>query len=228
VNLFAERLKDVLWPRTCAVSDCGRPSDRLGSYICSRCNETLPWYDEYAKSAFAYLEPISHLINIYKFNNAIHLTADFAEYLETAFRKKYDVSKVDLVVPVPLHSKRLAKRGYNQSGLLAAAFAKRIDRLYDETSLVRLRDTAHQSRLSGDDRRKNLNGVFRVTCPSQVRGRTIVLIDDVMTTGATIEECSNALYDAGAYKVLPFVLAKALMDEDVGEDYLSAGKSKVN
>lgn len=208
------------------MGDCGRPSDRSGSYICSRCHETLPWYDEYAKSAFAYLEPVSHLINIYKFNDAVHLTEDFAGYLETAFRKKHDASSVDLVVPVPLHPRRLAERGYNQSGLLAAAFAKRIGRLYDEVSLVRLLDTVHQSRLSGEDRRKNLHGVFRVVRPSRVRGRTVVLVDDVMTTGATIEECSKALYDAGAHKVLPFVLAKTLMDEDLGEDYLPAGGAK--
>ena len=217
MNPLAERLKDVLWPRTCAVCDCGRPSDRPGSYICSRCYATLPWYDEFAKSAFAYLEPVSQLINIYKFNGADYLTDDFADALERSFRKKHDVSPVDLVIPVPLHPRRLAQRGYNQSGLLAAAFAKRIGRICDETSFARVRDTAHQSRSSGDERRTNLKGAFRAVDPSGVRGRTIVLIDDVMTTGATLEECSEALYAAGAYKVIPFVLAKALMNEDLGE-----------
>lgn len=220
MNYLAERLKDVLWPRTCAVCDCGRPSDRPASYICSRCYETLPWYDEFAKSAFGYLEPVSQLVNIYKFNGAVYLTEDFADALELSFRKKHDATAVDVVVPVPLHPRRLAERGYNQSGLLAAAFAKRINRLCDETSLVRIRDTEHQSRSSGDDRRKNLKGAFRTADPSRIRGRTIVLIDDVMTTGATLDECSEALYAGGAYKVIPFVLAKALMDEDLGEDFI--------
>lgn len=215
MNPLAERLKDVLWPRTCAVCDCGRPSDRPGSYICSRCYATLPWYDEFSKSAFAYLEPVSQLINIYKFNGADYLTDDFADALERSFRKKHDVSAVDLVIPVPLHPRRLAQRGYNQSGLLAAAFAKRIGRLFDDTSFVRVRDTEHQSRSSGDERRTNLKGAFRAVDPAGVRGRTIVLIDDVMTTGATLEECSEALYAGGAYKVIPFVLAKALMNEDL-------------
>ena len=218
MDSITERLKDVLWPRTCAVRDCGRPSDRPGSYICSRCYATLPWYDEFAKSAFAYLEPVSQLVNIYKFNGARYLTEDFAEALEKAFRKKYDVTAVDVVVPVPLHKFRLAKRGYNQSGLLAKLFARRIGRFYDEESLVRIRDTEHQSRSSGDERRENLKGAFRVITPSAIRGRTVVLIDDVMTTGSTVEECSAALYAGGACKVIPFVLAKALMDEDLGED----------
>ena len=220
MNSPAERLKDVLWPRTCAVRDCGRPSDRPGSYICSRCYATLPWYDEFAKSAFGYLEPVSQLVNIYKFNGAEYLAEDFADAMELSFRKKHDVAAVDVVVPVPLHPRRLAERGYNQSGLLAAAFAKRINRLCDETSLVRIRDTEHQSRSNREDRRKNLKGAFRTVDPSRIRGRTVVLIDDVMTTGATIDECSEALYAGGAYKVIPFVLAKALMDEDLGYDFI--------
>ena len=138
--------------------------------------------------------------------------------MEISFRKKYDVTAVDVVVAVKIHKFRLAKRGYNQSGLLAKSFARRIGRFYDEESLVRIRDTEHQSRSSGDERRENLKGAFRVITPSAIRGRTVVLIDDVMTTGSTVEECSAALHAGGACKVIPFVLAKALMDEDFGED----------
>ena len=215
MNLLVERLKDVFWPRTCAVRGCGCPSDRPGSYICSRCHAELPWHDGFLKSAFAYLEPVVQLVNDFKFSGAEHLTADFAGAMETAFRKKHDASAADLVVPVPLHPKRLSRRGYNQSALLAEAFAERIGRLCDGTSLVRVRDTAHQSRLTGEERLKNLKGAFKVVDPSRIRGRTVVLVDDVMTTGATVGECSAALYAAGAHKVIPFVLAKALMDDDV-------------
>lgn len=212
-------IKDMLWPRTCAVRDCGRSVDRADGYICSHCYETLPWYDEFAKSAFAYLEPISDLINSYKFFGATYLAEDFAAAMEASFRKKHDAAAVDLVTPVPLHRNRLVERGYNQAGLIAKAFARRIGRVCDETSLARLRDTEHQSRSSGDERRKNLKGAFRVVEPSLVRGRTVVLIDDVMTTGSTLDECTEALVAGGAYRVIPFVLAKALMDEDLGEDF---------
>ena len=215
---LAERLKDILWPRTCAVRDCGCPVDRPSGYLCSRCYATLPWYDEFAQSAFAYLTPIPELVNRYKFNGATYLTDDFAEALTRSFRRKHEVAAVDVVVPVPLHRNRLRERGYNQSGLLAAAFAARLGRRCDETSFARIRDTEHQSRSTGDERRQNLKGAFRVVDPTQIRGRTVVLVDDVMTTGATVEECTSALCAAGAYRVIPFVLAKALMDEDVSED----------
>lgn len=203
-----------MWPRTCAVSDCGRPSDRHGSYICSHCYATLPWHDESDSSAFAYLEPVSQLINIFKDRGAVHLTADFAGALELSFRKKHDASCVDAVFPVPLHPRRLSERGYNPAGLLARAFAKRINRVCDETSLVRIRDTEHQSRLSAEERRKNPKGAFRAKDASMIKGRTIVLIDDVATTGTTMNECAKALYAGGAHKVIQFALAKALMDED--------------
>jgi len=217
VNALAERVKDLLWPRTCAVHDCGRPVDRPAGYICSRCYATLPWYDEFAKSAFAYLAPVAELVNMYKFSGATYLAEDFAEALEKSFREKHEAAAVDLVVPVPLHPNRLRERGYNQSGLLAAAFARRLGRRFDETSLVRIRDTKHQSRSTGDERRRNVKGAFRVAAPTNVRGRVVVLVDDVMTTGATLDECEAALIDGGAYRVIPFVLAKALLDEDLDE-----------
>ena len=99
-------------------------------------------------------------------------------------------------------------------------FTRRLGRLCDETSLVKIRDTEHQSRSSGDERRENLKGAFRVVCPSRIRGRTVVLIDDVMTTGATTDECARALLAGGAHRVITFTLAKALMDEDLGEDFV--------
>ena len=220
MSIFAERLKDLVWPRTCAVRECGRPVDRPCGYICSRCYATLPWYDEFAKSTFAYLEPVSALIKDFKFRGATYLAEDFAAALELSFRKKHDASAVDVVVPVPLHPRRLLERGYNQSEMLAAAFAARLHRRCEAAVLKRLRDTTHQSRSSGDERRKNLKGAFRVQDPSLIRGRSVVLVDDVMTTGATVEECAAALTAAGAFRVQPFVLSKALMDEDLGEDFL--------
>ena len=224
MNALAEWLKDMVWPRTCAVRTCGRPvEDRPGSYICATCGATLPWYDEFASSAFAYLEPIDALILDYKFSGAVYLTDDFAEALETAFRRKHDVATVDVVVPVPLHPIRRRERGYNQSELLAVAFARRIGRFCERRALRRIRETEHQTRLSGDERRVNLKGAFRVVEPARIRGRTIVLVDDVMTTGSTLDECTKALKAAGAFRVIPFVLAKALMDEDFDAPSPSSG-----
>ena len=218
-------MKDALWPRRCAVPDCGRPSDRPGSYICSRCLATLPWFDEYAKSAFAYLSPVAALVKKFKFNGARHLARDFAALLARSFEKKHDAAEVDLVVPVPLHPRRLRERGYNQSALLAASFARLLGRQFDGRSLVRIRDTEHQARSTGEERRRNLKGAFQVVAPENVRGRMVVLIDDVITTGSTINECVATLVGAGAYRVQAFALAKALLDEDLGEDFSDVKES---
>ena len=226
MGVILDRIRDHLWPRTCAVRECGRRVDRPQSLICSRCYATLPWYEEFAKSAFAYLEPIAELITGFKFDGKTSLAGDFAAALELSFRSKHDAAAVDVVVPVPLHPNRLRERGYNQSALIAAGFAKRIGRVCDVDSLVRIRDTEHQSRSTGEERRLNLKGAFRVLDPAMIRGRTVVLVDDVMTTGATVDECSAALMAAGAHRVIPFVLAKALMDEDLGEDYIGGIPAK--
>lgn len=213
-----ERLKDALWPRTCPVDGCARPSDLPGLHLCSRCRAELPWYREYAKSALAYLDPLPQLVNRFKFYGAAWLAEDFADLLEESFRSKFDAAAVDVVVPVPLHPRRLRTRGYNQSELLAAALAGRLDRLCDSTSLVRILDTEHQSRLSGEARRKNLLGAFKVADTSRIRGRTVLLVDDVTTTGSTFAECERVLREGGAFRVYPFALAKALTDEDVDGD----------
>ena len=205
---------DFLWPRTCAVRDCGRKMDRAG-YICSRCYASLPWFDDCPSAAFAYLADIPELIGIYKFNNGRYLADGFADAMELAIRKKHPASEIDLVVPVPLHPKRLAERGFNQSALLAEKLAARLNRACNQSALTRLRDTPHQSRSTGDERRKQIAAAFRATDASQIRGRTILLIDDVATTGATLDECTSALRTAGAYRVIPFTLAKALLDEDL-------------
>ena len=205
---------DFIWPRTCAVQDCSRKMDRDG-YICSRCYATLPWFDECPSTTFAYLSPISELIRTYKFNNGKYLAEGFAEAMELAICKKQPVSEIDLIVPVPLHPKRLASRGYNQSAILAEKLAERLNRACNQFTLLRLRDTPHQSRSNADERRKQIVGAFRVADVSSVRGRTILLVDDVSTTGATLDECTSALRAAGAYRVIPFTLAKALFDEDM-------------
>lgn len=219
-----EHLKDALWPRTCPVRDCARLSDVPGRHLCSRCRASLPWYREYAKSALAYLEPLPQLINSFKFRDAVWLAEDFADLLEESFRSKFDVSSVDVVMPVPLHPRRMRTRGYNQSELLAAALARRFDRLCDSTSIARIRDTEHQSRLSGNERRKNVQGAFKAVDPSRIRGRTVLLVDDVTTTGSTLVECERVLSENGAFRVYPFALAKALTDEDVDGDMVRAGR----
>ncbi|AUX47130.1 competence protein F [Sorangium cellulosum] len=114
-----------------------------------------------------------------------------------------------LVIPVPLHPRRLAERGYNQAALLAAHVAFGLAASLAPRALCRVRTTAQQAQLSRDLRLQNVAGAFRVREPERVRGRGIALIDDVATTGATLAACRDALLDAGALSVTCLVLASA-------------------
>ena len=105
----------------------------------------------------------------------------------------------DLVVPVPLHPRRLAARGYNQAGLLADVVAFELDLAVDPTALRRIRDTEVQAELGRADRQRNVEGAFRAT--QRVAGRRVLIVDDVATTGATLQACAEPVRAAGAQRV---------------------------
>jgi ComF family protein len=121
--------------------------------------------------------------------------------------RAHDLS-FDLVVPVPLHQARLRERGYNQAGLLAQALARRVECAYEAEALVRHRATAPQVELDASARRENVRDAF--LCAGDVSGRRVLVIDDVCTTGATLESCAAPLYAAGADCVWALTLARAL------------------
>lgn len=106
--------------------------------------------------------------------------------------------EVDLVVPVPLHVRRLRERSFNQSQLLAGAVARRVGKGVEASVLKRVRETAPQVSLTGRERRANVKDAFLVAAPRSVAGTTVLLVDDVITTGATVRECAKALGKAGA------------------------------
>ena len=116
---------------------------------------------------------------------------------------------VDVVVPVPLHPRRLAERGYNQAALLAAHVADGLAVSLAARALCRVRSTAQQAQLSRDRRLRNVAGAFRVRAPERVQRRRVALLDDVATTGATLAACRDALLGAGAASVTYLVLATA-------------------
>ncbi len=116
----------------------------------------------------------------------------------------------DLVVPVPLHPKRLRWRGFNQAALLAAEVARRLDCKLDTISLVRVVATLPQTANDLEARRRNVRRAFAVRRAHRIANRRVLLVDDVMTTGATANECARALRAAGARSVDVFTLARVL------------------
>lgn len=119
------------------------------------------------------------------------------------------VASSDLLVPVPLHPRRLRERGFNQSALIAAALARVSGRPCFPEALVRRRDTAPQSGLKAAERRRNMRDAFVVRRRARVAGRVVTVVDDVVTTGATAQACARALTLAGAAEVRLLTAARA-------------------
>ncbi len=139
-----------------------------------------------------------------KYHQVRGLAPLFATLMAPAWRTR-DVT-ADLVLPVPLHSRKLRQRGYNQSALLARSLGESLGLPFDGSALVRTRDTGTQVGLSRDKRGQNVLDSFR--CSGAVDGKTVLVVDDVATTGSTLSACAQALRDAGATSVWGIVLAR--------------------
>jgi len=117
-----------------------------------------------------------------------------------------------LTVPVPLHIRRLRERGFNQSLLLAKVVATDLGTQLDYLSLVRIRHTRAQTGLRKEERRKNVKDAFSIIYPEIIKGKKILLVDDVFTTGYTLNECARTLKKSGAMVVICLTLARTLVD----------------
>lgn len=190
-------------------SRCGLPLDTAvaAGHHCGDCLRGLFIFQR-ARALFEYGEPVAGLILQLKFSGERAVLSTLGRLAEEAgIRERLDPP--DLVLPVPLHPARLRRRGFNQALVIArAVFPQWRDQLKAEL-LIRQRPTIAQSRLNGQARRHNLGGAFAVTAPNLVRNAKILLVDDVLTTGTTVNECTRCLLAAGAASVEVFTLARA-------------------
>lgn len=210
------RVLDLLWPRNCEI--CGRPVDREGRYVCADCLNRIPFvrpedgmYEiDDAASAVRFECETREIVNGYKFRGCIWLRDDFVDWMEAAARARFDIDAIDAVVAIPTTLGHGMDRGYDQSAMLADALAKRIDRVFLGRAVARTGHPKRQSSLGEEERVENVKGTFAVRQPERVRGRTILLVDDIMTTGATLSECARTLKDAGAWRVWSLTLARSV------------------
>jgi ComF family protein len=213
------RLRFIATP-LCRI--CGRPFAQRADHdhYCGECLQNPPPYDM-ARSAAVYAPPLDALVQRLKYDGRLQTARPLGDLLRAAFQHNWSARPVDLILPVPLHRRRLRSRGFNQVQVLlrdwsrpgsrqdlapvAAAVAPRL--------LVRRRHTPPQAGLPRPERIRNMRGAFAVTQPRAVAGRRILVVDDVMTTGATLAACVEVLRNAGAARVDVLTLARAVRND---------------
>jgi ComF family protein len=217
---------DLLYPPRCAV--CGRHGD----FLCAACYDGLPladgprcdacwlpasWGDCRAcaqhepaftalRSAFRYVDDVRTLVHAFKYGGQSSLAPSLAAPMLDAY-----VSgglHAEVIVAVPMTGLRQRRRGYNQAALLARQLSRALDLPYSD-ALRRRGFAGQQARSSGaDERRRNVAGVFSVAKPQAIEYQRVLLVDDIATTGATLDACARSLLDAGARDVVALTLAR--------------------
>ncbi|MFA5158314.1 MAG: ComF family protein [Patescibacteria group bacterium] len=218
---------DLIFPKTCV--NCGK----FGSFVCNDClskikpikTQVCPKCGKISdlgkwcsgckgKSNLAGIivgaayrsGPTKEMIHYLKYNSVKELARPLADLLIDQLIEEELSNKV-IVASVPLHKKRYLERGYNQSEIIAKIVVAKLGLNY-QNLLVRKKYTESQVKLKGGARRSNLTGAFAVLDPVSIKGKTILLIDDVSTTGSTLEECARVLRAAGAMRIYGLVIAR--------------------
>ncbi|HMP88996.1 MAG TPA: ComF family protein [Kiritimatiellia bacterium] len=233
-------LTDLLFPRTCAgcglalleqgmhvcwdcretlsiisppfCSCCGEPvHGRIDhAYVCHSCMKRPPAY-RHARAAIHYNVIGKRLVTQFKYNHALWLETMLAELLAAGVQAHLRPDDYDVITAVPLHPVKRRERGYNQSWLLAKSLAGLLNKpICRPDSLKRTRPTPSQTRLTAGKRLTNVLGAFNVNDPRAWMGKRVLLIDDVMTTGATASACATVLREAGAEYVDVATVARGI------------------
>jgi len=178
-------------------------------HLCSGCLTDERYFAQ-ARAIGPYEGLMAEVISRFKYQGASRLAKPLGTLLAAYQDPEFPFSRFNLILPVPLHPRRLRQRGFNQALLLA----RRISRVHsiplDFTALQRTRLAQPQTQLSGAERLKNIRGAFEVLRPAAVADKKILLIDDVFTTGATVQECAKVLLKSGAKRVDVLTLARTL------------------
>jgi ComF family protein len=228
---LSRQLHNLLFPPQCVSCDavgawlcprCAQSVEPIGELLCRRCGrgqaietDSCPFCADRStfpltqvRAAAFHQAPLREAIHAFKYESCAELSAPLARYMVAAYAKSCwhrSFASVDLVAPVPLHEDRLRERGFNQSELLAAEFCRGVRLPMEAQAIRRVRHTPHQVGLDAKSRRLNVADAF-MTSPS-VAGKHLLLIDDVYTTGATLNACAKSAISAGAATVSALTLA---------------------
>jgi ComF family protein len=167
-------------------------------------------YFTIARALGAFEGSLQEAIHRWKYEGKTYLTPFFADWMAEGLNRHWEPGSLDLLIPVPLHTRRLRERGFNQALLLVRELSRRTGIPYRKSILQKKKSTIPQVNLSGAEREKELRGTFHVIGKEELSGLSVLLIDDVYTTGATVNECSKVLLRGGAKKVDVLTLAHVL------------------
>lgn len=210
-----EFVLNFLFPPACSV--CGKINQ---NWLCSNCQRRVERLEKscvveiedkkYEKLLylFQYESLVRKLILRYKFSNKAYLNHFFANRISQNEKTKELLQQYDIIIPVPMHKKKMQKRGYNQTELVANELEKSLGIVARRDILSKVVNTTTQSKLGGKARQSNIQHAFFIKNDKEVEDKKIILLDDIYTTGATSEECSRVLKEAGAMEILVLVLAK--------------------
>ena len=227
-----EKIINLIYPQTCGI--CGKINNKT---VCSKCNIQLKKQEkigiltkekleenslemekhfEELMYIFKYEGQIRELILDYKFNEKSYMYKTFVNFLLKNKKIFENIKKYDKIIPVPISQKRYKERGYNQSLLIAKEISMQIS--YETNNniklelvnncLIKTKNIIEQSKLNKEDRQHNIQGVYTLKNGSILTNKSILLIDDIYTTGSTVNECSRVLQQAKPNKIGVLVLAK--------------------
>lgn len=219
---------DLLYPNLCLI--CGNNLLRNENHICLSCLNAIPktnfhlitenpiekrfWgkVPVYRGTAFFFFQkgsPFQKLLHALKYKGNKEIGEVLGKYAAVDLLDSPDFSSIDVIIPVPLHRKKFISRGYNQSEWIGKGLSQILEKPQDTTSLRRLQENTTQTKKSVFERYENTEGIFELSDKTTLIGKHVLLIDDVLTTGSTLEACIRALLETEGIKISIFTLAVA-------------------
>jgi ComF family protein len=199
----------VIAPPYCA--QCGRPfpGEITGEFVCSQCREAKLHFVQ-ARSAVVFEGVVQTIIHRYKYNRAMWFEPFLANLLVTVAQPALAGGRWDYLVPAPLHRLKLREREFNQAERLAARLGRACGIPLNTKLIERVENTPSQTRMTREERAANVRRAFAVRPGATLAGARVVVVDDVMTTGATVNACARVLRQAGAAEVGVWTLARGM------------------
>lgn len=214
-----EKILNLIYPQTCGI--CGKLATNS---LCKKCEIELKklsdiniikqgkeienkYFNE-LMYIFKYEGQIRKLILDYKFNEKTYIYLTFVNFLLKSKKIFENIKKYDTIIPVPISKKRLKERGYNQCLLISREIAQKTNLELVNNCLIKTKNIIEQSKLNKEDRIQNIQGVYELKNQQLIENKKILLIDDIYTTGSTVNECSKILQQGNPNKIGILVLAK--------------------